>query len=239
MQFLWTKIITKKLSSVATLSELTKKQLFPAKASNYLNNSRSNYRAKVSKTMKLKLITALILASVTIASANLIPLGSVTFSGDFTLNHLYDFNNPASQPFGWWGDQTVTQSSGIFSPNIQSGNVLGGQALRTVNNLPLFTLGGFTFVTTDVGIFGPDSGRFVQGIVDLSGNGFPGADRVTWQFTAPPYDITHFDQDITGPITLMFLAFHETGHVPDTGATLTLLAVGLVLLFGCRRLRMV
>ena len=50
-----------------------------------------------------------------------------------------------------------------------------------------------------VGIFGPDSGRFAQGIVDLSGNGFPGSDLVTWQFTAPPYGITDFDHDITGP----------------------------------------
>jgi hypothetical protein len=189
--------------------------------------------------MKLKLITAVILASVTMASANLIPLGSVTFTGDFTLNHLYDFNSPASQPFGSWGDQTVTQATGIFLPYVQAGDVLGGHALWTVNNLPLFTLGGFTFITTSVGIFGPDSGRFVQGIVDLSGNGYPGGGVVTWQFTAPPYDITHFEEDITGPITLMFLVFRETGHVPDADGTLILLAVGLVVLFGCKRLRIV
>ena len=53
----------------------------------------------------------------------------------------------------------------------------------------------------------------MQGIVDLSGNGYPGGDIVTWQFTAPPYDITHFEHDITGPITLMFPAFRKTGHV--------------------------
>jgi VPDSG-CTERM motif len=182
---------------------------------------------------KIRLVVAGLLASATIAGANVIPLGSVTFSGDFTLNHSYDFNHPASQPFGWWGDQTVIQSTGIFSSSIQTGNILGGQALWTVNNLPVFSLGRFTFITTSVGIFGADSGRFVQGIVDLSGNSFPGADEVTWQFTAPPYDITHFDHDITGPITLMFL----TGHVPDSGATLFLLSVGLAILFGCRRLR--
>ena len=51
-------------------------------------------------SVKIKLISAVIFASATMASANLIPLGSVTFTGDFTLNHLYDFNNPASQPFG-------------------------------------------------------------------------------------------------------------------------------------------
>ena len=187
-------------------------------------------------SVKIKLISAVILASATMASANLIPLGSVTFTGDFTLNHLYDFNNPTSQPFGWWSDQTVTQANGLFSPHIQSGNVLGGQALRTMNNLPLFTLGAFAFVTTSVGISGADSGRFVQGIVDLSGHGYTGGDFVTWQFTAPPYDITHFENDVTGPITLMFLAFRETGHVPDAGGTSILLAVGFVVLFGCRRI---
>ena len=61
------------------------------------------------------------------------------------------------------------------------------------------------FVTTCVGLFGADSGRFVQGIVDLSGNGYPGGDIVTWQFSASPYDATHFEHGITGPITLMSL----------------------------------
>ena len=95
------------------------------------------------------------------------------------------------------------------------------------------------FVTTRVGLSGADSGRFVQGIVDLSGNGYSGGDIVTWQFSAPPYDVTHFEHGITGPITLMFLAFRKTGHVSDVGDTLMLLAVGLGVLFGCRRLRTV
>ena len=56
------------------------------------------------------------------------------------------------------------------------------------------------FVTTCVlDSSAPIRGRFVQGIVDLSGNGYPGGDIVTWQFTAPPYDITHFEHGITGP----------------------------------------
>ena len=36
-------------------------------------------------SVKIKLISAVIFASATMASANLIPLGSVTFTGDFTL----------------------------------------------------------------------------------------------------------------------------------------------------------
>jgi hypothetical protein len=65
----------------------------------------------------------------------------------------------------------------------------------------------------------------------LRGNGYPGGDIVTWRFTAPPYDITHFEHDITGSITLRLLVVHET--VPDAGGTLMLLAVGVVVLFGC------
>lgn len=132
----------------------------------------------------------------------------------------------------------MTQATGVFSSHIHTGDLLGGQALWTVNNLPLFTLGGFTLITTNVGIFGPDSGRFVQGIVDLSGNGYPGGDTITWQFTAPPYNINHFGHDITGPITLMFLVFHETGHVPDTDGTLMLLGMGIAALvcFRCFRI---
>ncbi|HEX5490088.1 MAG TPA: hypothetical protein VFX07_02410 [Candidatus Udaeobacter sp.] len=187
--------------------------------------------------VKFKVIAITILAFATTASANLIPLGSVTFTGDFTLNHLYDFNHPASEPFGWLNDQTVTQASGIFSAHIHAGDLLGGEALWTVNNLPLFMLDGFTLTTTSVGIFGPDSGRFVQGIVELSGNGYPGGDSVSWQFTAPPYDINHFEHDITGPITLMFLVFHETGHVPDSDGTLMLLGMGVAAVVGLRCFR--
>ena len=76
------------------------------------------------------------------------------------------------------------------------------------------------FVTTCVGLFGADSGRFVQGIVDLSGNGYPGGDIVIWQFSASPYDVTHFEHDITSPITLMFLAFRETAMFPTLAAHL-------------------
>ena len=55
------------------------------------------------------------------AQANIIPLGDVTLSGDFTLNHLYDFNHPAGQPFGWLGRQTVQSSSRLFARYIQAG----------------------------------------------------------------------------------------------------------------------
>lgn len=52
------------------------------------------------------------------AQANIIRLGDVTFSGDFTLNHLYDFNHPADQPFGSLSPQTAQSPSGLFAPYI-------------------------------------------------------------------------------------------------------------------------
>ena len=49
--------------------------------------------------------------------------------------------------------------------------MLPGQKLFSIGALPLFSLDGFQFLTTFVSINGPDSGRFVEGFVDLSGNG--------------------------------------------------------------------
>ena len=69
---------------------------------------------KTPKETNMKKLIALILFSASVAHANLVPLGSVTFTGDFTLNHLYDFNNREAQPFGWFGDHTVTGANGIF-----------------------------------------------------------------------------------------------------------------------------
>jgi len=98
--------------------------------------------------------------------------------------------------------------------------------LWSVNNLPLFTLAGFTFLTTYVGITGPDfTGRDVTGIGNLSGNGY-NVDIAYWDFRSPPCDIGHFDHDITGPINLQFFAFFENGHVPDSGSTRILMGIG-------------
>ena len=45
-------------------------------------------------------ILILLLALTCSARATFIETGRITFSGDFTLNHLYDFNNQSAQPFG-------------------------------------------------------------------------------------------------------------------------------------------
>jgi hypothetical protein len=171
--------------------------------------------------MKTKTVTlAMLFAATLVARANIIPLGQVTFTGDFTLNHLYNFNDPGSQPFGWFQTQTVQSSTGIFAPFIQAGNQLGGaHALWSQGQLPVFTIGGFDFQSFFVNITGADSGRFVFGETTIAGNGFheiPDS-TVTWSFIAPPYDISNFPDDVTGPISFGIVASFDNHHVPDTG----------------------
>ena len=151
----------------------------------------------------MKTTILILLSAVSIAHADLI--ADVTFTGDFTLNHLYDFNNPGAQPFGTFSNQTVTGASGLFAPFIHAGQTVAGQILWTIHTPPLFTLGGFTMLTDSVGVSGPDSGRLVVGFTELSGNGYQfDFKHSLWLFTAPPYDISNFPRDITGPITMEF-----------------------------------
>ena len=88
----------------------------------------------------MKTTLLILLATISIAHAIFIPLGDVTFTGDFASNPLYDFNNPGAQPFGSFSEQTVLSSYGIFSPYIQPGMTLNGQTLWTVGALPIFML---------------------------------------------------------------------------------------------------
>lgn len=175
-------------------------------------------------------VLVFLLTAVSIAHADLI--AQVTFTGDFTLNHLYDFNDPGAQPFGTFSDQTVIGSNGLFSPFIHVGQIINGQPLWTENTLPLFTIGGFSLLTNSVSITGPDSGRLVVGFTDLDGNGYQfDPNHSLWTFIAPPYDISNFHHDITGPITLQFRVFDDNFQVPDSGGTFTLMASGLLGLF--------
>ena len=182
--------------------------------------------------MKTKLTILTLILTASFARADLIQVGQISFTGDFTLNHLYDFNNPGAQPFGSFSLQTVTGATGIFAPFVHVGDTLSGQALWTETNLPLFSLDGYDFMSNFVNISGADSGRLVLGIVNLTGNGYvSNPDKtVNWMFTAPPYDISNFPTDITGPITLTFNALFDNHHVPDNGSTLILLSIAILTL---------
>jgi hypothetical protein len=185
--------------------------------------------------MKTKLIILILLTTVSFAHANLI--GQVNFTGEFTLNHLYDFNNPDAQPFGTFSDQTVTIANGIFSPFIHAGQSVTGQTLWVQGHTPpLFTIGGFDMITAldQIVINGSDlGGRFVGGWSYLTGNGYEFDPNFSlWTFYAPPYDISNFHEDITGPITLKFWAYNDVDNaVPDSGSTLALMGFGLLGLF--------
>jgi hypothetical protein len=174
------------------------------------------------------------------AQAHIIELGRIDLTGDFTLNHNYDFNHPAAFPFGTFGTQAVENATGIFSPYVSAGDIL---AMNTqfmfgpispvswvVSQPMMWTIGGFTIDTQFILITGADFvGRNGLGLTDLSGNGFdPSAYGLgafsNWNFTAPPYDIRNFDTDITGPIKLQIIVRYD---VAEGGNTLVFLALSL------------
>ena len=163
-------------------------------------------------------ITLIMFACVAGAKADPVELGQIRLTGDFTLNHQYDFNNPVTHPFGSFGAMTAQTVTGVFLKWAHGGDVLGfsnGNALNTVSSLPVWTLGRLTLSTSSVLITGSDVGRFVVGALDIVAPGFTPPPNATaiWSFTAPPYDIGHFDRDITGPITLT-ITWYDDGSVP-------------------------
>jgi hypothetical protein len=69
-------------------------------------------------------------------------LGQVDLTGNFTLNHHYNFNNPSAFPFGTFGTLTVKDATGIFAPYVGAGDTLG------VNTQ--FMFGSITAINSDV-----------------------------------------------------------------------------------------
>jgi hypothetical protein len=124
--------------------------------------------------IRTAILLVLLLGAVS-ARANTIQLGSVTFTGEFTLNHNYDFNHPADHPFGWFGPMTAQDVTGVFLKWAHNGEALGfsnGNALNTVNSLPVWTLGKVLLSTLSVSITGPDAGRFVFGALSIMAPGY-------------------------------------------------------------------
>jgi hypothetical protein len=132
-----------------------------------MNSYQESYQRK--RTIRKAVVTAVavmvVLMGQATARASFIENGVMVLEGDFTLNHLYEFDHPEAQPFGWFGDQTVISSVGTFAPFIPIGAIMGGgQALNTVTNLPVFTVSGLTFITTGVGISSIQGGAFVSAL---------------------------------------------------------------------------
>lgn len=184
--------------------------------------------------------------------AHTIQLGQIEFTGAFTLNHNYNFNESLT-PFGTFGIQAVQASTGIFSPYVSPSNTLAmnipffyvstgttpvpipfnGVFFGSLAQPMQWTIGGFTIDTLWDVITGPDNASYCLGLTNLSGNGFNPADYGLgafsyWDFTAPPYDISNFHSDVSGPISLTFIAVYNDGRVPESGPGL----IGLLALVG-------
>jgi hypothetical protein len=179
------------------------------------------------------------------AEANTITLGEIELSGSFTLNPAYNFNQPTAQPFGSFTDLTVIQASGRFAPFVDSGDALVMNTpfvltQPSAGNPMVWSIGGYTMNSTSILITGPDSGRFVLGQFDLSGHHLDHALSAlgahgSWDFTAPPYDISSFTSPVTGPINLtIHEVFDNGGHGVPKPSSLLLLACGLAVVVGWR-----
>jgi hypothetical protein len=205
--------------------------------------------------MKRILMLLAIVLTPLLTQAKIIELGEIDLTGNFTLNHNFDFNNASASPFGTFGTLTAQSATGIFVPYVVSGDTLtmntpfmyvssgvtpvvlpNGDVVFGSLAAPMqWSIGGFTINTLWDVITGPDSGRNSSGIGDLSGNGYdpsayPVYPLLTWDFTAPPYDINNFPTDITGPINMTIEVAFDNGVVPETGNSLALLALALTAL---------
>jgi len=179
-------------------------------------------------------IAALLLSSLSLihtrAEAKTITLGEIVFTGTFTLNPGYSFNQPTLQPFGSFSDLTIIDASKRFTPLLRHGeplamstpSLLSPPFAAPISSKPLagqmvWSIGKYTIDNTWTNITGADfAGRNVSGLFDLSGlhsNSHRNASG-SWNFIAPPYDISNFTQPVTGPITLTVRGTFENGHVP-------------------------
>jgi hypothetical protein len=177
----------------------------------------------------------------TTTQATPIVIGQIYLTGDFTLNHSFNFNTPALQPFGTFSELTAQSALGIFAPHVSNGDILtmntpyiwaGMTSSNSQVSQPMvWNIGGFTFDTQSDVITGPDYSQLVGGRVNLSGNGydpsiFPYLPSAYWNFTAPPYDISNFHTDITGPIS-MKISVEYDDHVASVPEPSTLLLLGI------------
>lgn len=176
------------------------------------------------------------------AEATIFEVGGIKLTGMFTLNPSYDFNAPPTNaPFGTFSNLDIVQTDGLFAPLVTTSdtlvmntpNVYSPCCAPPVRPSMIWSVGGFTFTTTLTNIIGADSGRFVLGIIDISGNGFNPADYPfgafsSSSFIAPPYDISNFHTPITGPINLRIdVAYDDHIFVPEA-STIVYLAVSIM-----------
>ena len=165
------------------------------------------------------------------SSANAVPItGSITFSGGVQLNGTSAGNSTAV--LSWnneaGGPPVVSSTSGSFNTV-----AIGTQATFTnnyqfnfVGSFLLWQVGGFSFTLNQSNIVFQGPGFVtVQGFGTLSGNGFDPTAGI-WRFTSQ-------DPSAGAPPTFSFSA--STEALPEGGATLALLGLGLAGVEGLRR----
>jgi hypothetical protein len=192
----------------------------------------------------LRLAPALVAALLSLtlyAKADSVQLGQLTFSGQFTVNHSFNWNIPGGGVFGSFGPITATGATGIFAPYVSAGDALNMNTNAmyssiTATHTMVWSIDGYVFDANYSNIAGADfAGQLAYGLTTLTGNGFNpsdygplGAFPPFWSFTAPAYDITNFPADVSGPITITLNAAFDDGHVSEGGATVVLLALGVI-----------
>ena len=201
-----------------------------------------------------------VLLLATRAEAITIDLGQLKLSGDFTLNHEFAFDHPELAPFGTFGNLMIIGATGVFASHISIGESLGmntpgvyqhagtgtvdvpgsGRFFGTLPQPMSWSAGGFTLNTLWTNITGADAERYVLGLGVLSGNGFdassyPFVPVLLWNFTAPPYDISNFTSDITGPINLTVGIAYDDGVVVPEPSSVLLFSAAFLAIQGVRR----
>ena len=182
-----------------------------------------------SKTILVFFALGLISCALCVQQAQAVPItGAITFAGGVELNQ--PSVNSATQVTGWLdenGDMpTVQSASGSFAG-------LDGQTATFAfpwtfgsGQAAFWTVGGFTFnliASTIISQMG-DGFLAVSGTGTISGNGYATTTGVTWNFTV---------QDDASNGVFSFSGGSEA--IPDSGATVALLGLGLAGIEGIRR----
>jgi hypothetical protein len=165
------------------------------------------------------------------SNANAVPIqGSITFSGGVQLNGTSAGNS--TQVISWLTENgqapRVSSTSGSFeSVAINTfATFTNGYNFNTVGPFLLWQVGGFTFTLAQSNIVFQGPGFVsVQGFGVLSGNGFDPTQGI-WRFTSQ-------DPSAGAPPTFSFSA--STAALPEGGATLAMLGLGLAGIEGLRR----
>jgi hypothetical protein len=173
------------------------------------------------------------------SSANAVPItGNITFSGGAQLNNNGVATSTAGNATGvtsWLTEPpasaqpVVVSSSGSFDAFVtigQTATFTNNYQFNMVGSFLLWQVGGFTFTLNQSNIVFQGPGFVtVQGFGILSGNGFDPTAGI-WRFTTQ-------DPSAGTPPTFSFSA--STQALPEGGATLALLGLGLAGVEGLRR----